>query len=70
MRRILPTEFYTCFFFQDAREVLEKIRLPEDVDAELKEIAATVAEERAALADGSGNTYSNSNVNLLAKFLF
>ena len=44
-----------CLFLQDARRVLEKIRLPEeDVDAELREIAATVAEERAAIADDSG----------------
>lgn len=42
-------------FPQDARRVLEKIRLPEeDVEAELKEIAATVAEERAAIAGDSG----------------
>ena len=40
---------------QDARRVLEIIRLPEEDDeAELKEIAATVAEERAAIEDGSG----------------
>ena len=45
----------SCLFLQDARRVLEKIRHPEeDVDAELREIADTVAEERAAIADDSG----------------
>ena len=45
-------------FPQDARRVLEKIRLPEeDVEAELKEIAATVAEERAAIAGDTGEDY-------------